>query len=370
MLNNENTRIGLALSGGGTRAAVFHLGILKWLAEKNLLGNISAISSVSGASITIGLIYSINDYKWPTSDEYLKKVLPKIQDLMTSKSLQFRTFLRLVYKPWYLNRRVNILAESIKKDFGINGTIDQLLSYPLWQINTTNFETGKNWRISSKKMGDYKFGCTLKPNMPISIAIAASAGFPIFIGSYALKTKKYQWFEYDENKEPTIKITPSLKTVHLWDGGVYDNLGTEALIKNGVFYKDIDYLLVSDAAGEIKTKERSKLLQHKNLERLISIAIDQIRSLRARQIVNYFIGNPHKGLYMKIGRTAEYILGNRKIPHPDKEKIMGSCINYENAMKVQDFDTDLKKLTKEKFGLILKHGYEVINCTYETYENI
>lgn len=36
-MNNNELKVGLALFGGGNRAAVFHLGVLKWLSEKELL---------------------------------------------------------------------------------------------------------------------------------------------------------------------------------------------------------------------------------------------------------------------------------------------------------------------------------------------
>ena len=42
--------IGIALSGGGIRATIFHLGLFRWLAEHEMLEEIKSISSVSGAS--------------------------------------------------------------------------------------------------------------------------------------------------------------------------------------------------------------------------------------------------------------------------------------------------------------------------------
>ena len=44
-------RIGLALSGGGFRASIFHLGVLRRLAEAGWLNKIDVISTVSGGSI-------------------------------------------------------------------------------------------------------------------------------------------------------------------------------------------------------------------------------------------------------------------------------------------------------------------------------
>ena len=57
-MDKKEIKIGLALSGGGMRATLFHLGILKWLAEMELLENIEHVSTVSGGSIGAGLVYS------------------------------------------------------------------------------------------------------------------------------------------------------------------------------------------------------------------------------------------------------------------------------------------------------------------------
>ena len=48
--------IGLCLSGGGYRAMLFHLGALWRLYEAGLLRGVKRISSVSGGSITAGVL--------------------------------------------------------------------------------------------------------------------------------------------------------------------------------------------------------------------------------------------------------------------------------------------------------------------------
>ncbi|MDK2800008.1 MAG: hypothetical protein PWQ70_1627 [Clostridiales bacterium] len=367
-MNNDELKIGLALSGGGNRAAVFHLGVLKWLAEKELLEKISTISSVSGASIAIGLIYSINDYRWSTSKEYIEKVLPGIRKLMTTKDLQTGAIIRLILKPWNWNHRANILAETIFKDWGVTGAIDQLPEYPAWKISTTTFETGKNWRISQKKMGDYIFGYSLKPNIPIAVAMAASAGYPVLIGPYALKTTKYEWLKYGKDNELSVKAEPIFKKVHLWDGGVYENLGVEALFKQDKLHHDINFLLVSDASGSVDIEKRSVIKPDKKLKRLILIAIDQIRSVRARQVMSFFTRNPGNGLYIKIGNSAKYIVEQGGLADDKAQKLISTCMEYKSVLRVRNYPTDLKKLTEENFDLILRHGYETMYCTYETYE--
>ncbi|ODR97679.1 hypothetical protein AUC69_11280 [Methyloceanibacter superfactus] len=43
-------KIGLALSGGGFRATLFHLGLIGFLRDAGLLGRITQLASVSGAA--------------------------------------------------------------------------------------------------------------------------------------------------------------------------------------------------------------------------------------------------------------------------------------------------------------------------------
>lgn len=54
---NGPKRLGLALSGGGFRAAFFHLGVLRRLAELDLLRHVTSISTVSGGSILAAHYY-------------------------------------------------------------------------------------------------------------------------------------------------------------------------------------------------------------------------------------------------------------------------------------------------------------------------
>lgn len=92
-------RIGLALSGGGMRAAVYHLGVLKYLAEKKLLGNVKHISTVSGASICMGLIYACNANQWPKDTQLLKQVLPEVKNVLRKRISSGMRYYDCFYNP-------------------------------------------------------------------------------------------------------------------------------------------------------------------------------------------------------------------------------------------------------------------------------
>lgn len=105
-----NSRLGIALSGGGIRAAAFHLGVFKYLAEINELENITHISSVSGGSLFTGLVFHFSNYIWPSSDYFNSKTFPAIYKLLTTKSLQGHA-IRNLLKPYnwmHIFSRANI----------------------------------------------------------------------------------------------------------------------------------------------------------------------------------------------------------------------------------------------------------------------
>ena len=55
----KRVRVGLALSGGGFRASLFHIGVLARMADMGLLRHVQVLSTVSGGSI-IGALYYIH----------------------------------------------------------------------------------------------------------------------------------------------------------------------------------------------------------------------------------------------------------------------------------------------------------------------
>ena len=71
----ENRReVGLALSGGGSRAIAFHLGCLRALDDLGLLNRLQVISSVSGGSV-ISAMFAYSNDSFAKFDARVVKVL-------------------------------------------------------------------------------------------------------------------------------------------------------------------------------------------------------------------------------------------------------------------------------------------------------
>jgi NTE family protein len=100
-------KLGLALAGGGFRASLFHLGVLRRLAELDLLRYVEVLSTVSGGSI-IGALYvlhlknALTEKVLLTQSEYVE-ILDKVeQTLVSGVQMNLRT--RLFMNPLGLLR--------------------------------------------------------------------------------------------------------------------------------------------------------------------------------------------------------------------------------------------------------------------------
>ena len=370
-------KIGLALSGGGFRATVFHLGVLARLAEENRLEDVTFISTVSGGTLCAGLVYAQSHWGWPSSEHFKNAVLPQARRVLTTQDLQSGLIQRVLRNPLTIfETRADDVSALLRERWGITAKLRDLTARPRWMINSTCYETGKNWRFEQFRMGDYRFGYTNDTNLPLSDAMAASAGFPGLVGALPLDARPYSWFKYADKsrdvqepaesdqdmKRASLPITPDFPTVHLWDGGVYDNHGLEGLhdfVKG--WKKGIDFLIVSDAAG--KPKPETYQPGWKALYRIMTgVMMDQIRSLRSRAILERIINHGDQGSFFQIGNTCEEVLrGSKK--KDEAAQLCPQCLSPEEAKVAADMETVIRKLTPAEFERLFRHGFEVADYT-------
>lgn len=361
-------RIGLALSGGGIRAAVFHLGVLKRLATSGLLEQVTQISTVSGGSLVTGAIFSRAGGRWPSSQQYLDQVLPQLEELLTSGdlfSLRALGVAGVLKQNWrVLLRRANVLASLLRSRWGITLELADLPISPVWHINTTCYETGKNWRFTRDSMGDWQSGRHYSPAVGVAQAIAASAAVPYAVGALKLPLPDHGWWETDPaSKQPLRKKSRPFKSVRLWDGGVYENLALEQLYKPVTGLQDCDILICSDASGPLGTPSSifSSLARGSLASpRLFDIASDQIRSLRSRMLLKSIRQNEVDGLLIRMGTSSRQFNAVPGETGGLSDQDCARCLNYP---------TTLMLIERSDFDLIVRHGSEVTDLTIEAYGN-
>ncbi|MBM1020188.1 patatin-like phospholipase family protein [Enterobacter sp. A11] len=338
-------KISLALSGGGTRAMAFHAGMLRLLAEKGKLESISKISTVSGGSLLVSLIYQKSSGEWPSSNYYLSHVYDEVRNEMCQKSLQ-SGMIKMLLKPknWrFVFSRANLLSQVLNKKWGVTYKLSDIRKYPEWSINGTTAETGKRFRFRNDSIGDYTIGYACPNDFLLSDAVSVSAAFPGGIGPYSLSTAHFRWLKGEwGDRLNCSEVSLPYKKLRIYDGGVYDNLGLEPFFDHSkqVPKEDSEIIICSDAGAPLQVGFDAFSLSPWRLKRVADIISEQSRSLRIRAFVNYIMKSQN-GFYFGISNP------NVKKQHDELSRF--SC----------GYSTSLKKFRTEDFDKIAEHGYIV-----------
>jgi NTE family protein len=367
-------QIGLALSGGGIRAAVFHLGVLRRLADENLLENVSQLSTVSGGTLVAAVLITSSGMQWPTSVDFRNHLYLRIRQVLTTTDLfSFKAFGwtgLLTSNIKLFRHRAEILAERLERRWGVAGSLRDLPDKPVWWINTTCVETGKNWRFSKREMGDWQFGRHYAPPFRVAEAAAASAAVPYVIGALTLSLPPDGWYRTDPpTRQPIESRRPPTEKVHLWDGGAYENLGLETLFKPRQGLLGCDFLICSDASGPLppagKTSPWSILRGHLVAPRLFDVCSDQIRSLRTRMFVWAIGEGTVKGALLRMGNSVRDV--DIKAGRLREQATYDLFQEDQHVAVAFEYPTDLKAISKILFDRIARHGYELADATLTTY---
>lgn len=334
----------LCLSGGGYRAALFHLGALTRLNELGLLGRIDTVSSVSGGSVLAAhLAGAVRP--WPQPGEV-------VDDWEGTVAAPFRAFTSLDVRTWpVLNRllpwnwlrrdtAVRTLARLYEK-YLTGMRLGGLPDRPRFVLCATDMTFGVNWVFDSgdgenlqPRMGDYQVGYGPLPDWPLGLAVAASSCFPPVFNPLRLRLagQRLERGAYDEADRAGL-----VDGLHLSDGGVYDNLGLEPV------WKDHRTVLVSDGGAVFEAEADSGLLWR--ISRYTAIAGRQGGALRKRWLISNFVGGLMEGTYWGLGSVAENYAG---------------ADGYSESLVddvVSEVRTDLDRFDEAETAVLENHGY-------------
>lgn len=263
----------VALSGGGYRAMLFHLGFLWRLRDAGILQGIDRFSSVSGGSITAGMLA----VAWPSID-------------WNDDGSSFR---RMVAGPIMelSGESIDVIGALIGRIPGMGGTwvrraydkhlfkgkrLADLADRPRFIFNATSLHSGKLVRINQDYFADWSTGRWDVGDMTVATAVTASSAFPPVLSPIVVDLSGHRAIP---TSGTIYKPPPKLFLV---DGGVYDNLGIEPVWKrNRTIY-------VSDAGAQFDYSPDGAYLLTKQALRTTFIMQDQIGALRFRQMLQGF----------------------------------------------------------------------------------
>lgn len=289
-------KLGLALSGGGFRASLFHIGVLARMAELDLLRHVEVISCVSGGSIVGAHYYLLLRnllQKVPdgsiTRAHYVSIVHDLLEQFIAGVQKNIRMHvaaswlanIRMIFQPSHYSRtqRLGRLYEKylyarVKDDeAGSPRWLNEAFivpksegaghedafspkadnwrrgaKVPMLVLNATTLNTGRNWQFTASFMGE-----------PLSYGTTVDATERLEPAYYSEAPERWKQYRLGDAVAAsscvpalfTPIVIPDLfkgRTVRLVDGGVHDNQGIRALVD-----QDCDVMIVSDASGQMES---------------------------------------------------------------------------------------------------------------------
>lgn len=259
---SEKLLLLLTFSGGGTRAAAFSYGVLEALADteismngktRRLLDEVDGISSVSGGSFTAAYFGLFGDRIFEDfEDKFLKN---DVQSQLLKRMLSPLSWPKL----WSLYYDRSDLAADYydellfeKKTFKSFARADR----PLIAINATDAALGSQFTFSASQFAPI---CTDLLSFPVSRAVTASSAVPGAFTSVILKNhagacgyRLPEWAVKSLGRKTTstrqYHYANTLNAyldkenypyIHLFDGGISDNLGIRTIINATLATGDI-----------------------------------------------------------------------------------------------------------------------------------
>lgn len=333
---------GLAVSGGGYRAMLFHLGAFLRLHELGILRQLKRISSVSGGSITAAKV----GLEWPrlrTRDDFFEHVVAPVRAL-AGITVDAPSIIGGVLLPGSVADRVSrAYARHLFGDATLQDLPDEP---PRFVINATNVETCSLFRFAKPYMADWQLGLVDRPTVTLADAVTASSAFPPVLSPFVLQADREDFEEVPpERDDPRF-----FEEISLTDGGVYDNLGLETIWKN------FETVLVSDAGGKKGLDPTPPADWARHAKRVLDIIREQVTSIRKRQLLASYRApaddaSHRTGAYWGI-RTdiAHYQLGDAlSVPHA-------------RALELAGTPTRLKRLSAELQERLVNWGYAVCDA--------
>jgi NTE family protein len=342
---NPADGIALCLSGGGYRAMLFHLGALWRLNEWGYLPAVDRISSVSGGSITAGVL----GLKWSTLDfdgngvgrAFETEVVQSVRAL-AGRTIDQGSILTGILLPGTVADKV---TEAYRKHLFGASTLQDLPTEPEFVINATNVQSGALWRFLRAYMADYRVGLVRHPAVELAVAVAASSAFPPVLSPLRLEIDAAAYAPASGRESEDLHREPFMTNVVLTDGGVYDNLGLETAWKR---YKTI---LVSDGGGKLQPEAEPAVDWARHALRINQVIDNQVRSLRKRQLLGSFQTGTRKGTYWSVRSEIEDYNAPDALPCPaDKTLVLANT------------ETRLKRLEPIVQERLINWGYAICDA--------
>lgn len=225
-------RLGLALSGGGFRATLFHLGLVRFLRDAGILPDVTHITSVSGGSI-IAAHMAVNWDRYCGSAEQFDTAASELLDYVqldvrnqivrrypfTIPVRMLRRLLRRDTDRWLT--RTGLLESYYRRHLFGETSLFELPERPQLHMLATNLSEGGLCSFTQQGLilqrrtspTSFRFDHVQADLATVAMGVAASSAFPGFFPPLQLSSSDLGASQGDFSRQSFT------------DGGVFDNLG-------------------------------------------------------------------------------------------------------------------------------------------------
>jgi NTE family protein len=368
--NTRRSGWALCLSGGGFRAALFHLGALRRLNEVGLLSKMHMISSVSGGSVANGLLAKL----WPQftlsgdGSGAFKNFVDYETRLREFSSHDIRTgpllTERLDPRNWPLllgddHSATDLLAQTYQDQLVGDLRLKDLAATrdaggPSFVFNTSNLQTGVDFTFGPDGVHDWKLGSASAPDLLVAEAIAASSAFPVAFPPLVLKFAPDLFHGGDLESTRDPRAIDFRRRVVLSDGGVYDNLGLEPA------WKHHEAVFSSDGGKPFDLDVNPAQALPVRLLRVQDVIGNQALAVRKRWLIASYEKGVYAGTYWGIGTEIE---GYAVHGTGYGETVLDGLVLQRLGAVRTDFDG----FTEDEQLVLMNHGWALADAALRTY---
>lgn len=340
----------LCLSGGGFRAALFHLGALTRLNELGMLGSIDTVSSVSGGSILAAHLAE-GVPNWPAPGEVVADwqqgvVEPVLR--FVSQDVRTGPLARRWLRPWNIGR-TSVQAAALEQEYFSAITKRRLVDLPerpRYIFCSSDMVFGSLFQFERTQVCGAEVGRSQTPDSwTVARAVAASSCFPPMFAPIRLRLADGD-FTGGVQDERVDNLQADLRTFEVSDGGICDNMGVDAV------WQDHRALLVSDGGAPFKASSDRGVMWR--LSRYGDVKGDQGLRVRKRWLLSNFLLGEMEGLYWGISSVVAHY------PVVGEPPIGYSAGLVEQT--IEGIRTDLDVFSDAECSVLRNHGYTLANA--------
>jgi NTE family protein len=413
-------KIGLALSGGGFRAALFHIGVLARLAEAGLLRKVRVISTVSGGAI-VGALYYLHVLRLLESkadteitDRDYREIVQEIaRDFPAAVARNVRG--RAVANPF--KNVAMALVSTYSRTYRIAELYEQFFYAGIWEsargpaplgarrfftpklriamtdlmihpkgwpederfdpdednegrgapvpillINAASLNTGHNWRFEAVYMGEPDLGNPAVDEADKNTRLARTP--------YTKLPEPLDQFRLGAAVAAAAAFPVLCRPVDIRDL-FEDSEGNPITVTlmdggahdnqgiEGLLDRDCTHLIVSDGAGQMGDENNPGHYIPKMVERASGMMFDHAREL---QVIEAFSTLPTAFMHLMKGLEAEVLrpkTDDRPPPAPKQPKLPTSAFDVaeESQRLIAEIRTDLDSFSETEARSLMLDGY-------------